>query len=249
MQRTVLITGATSGIGKATAEKLAEKGYELILIGRREEKLSFLQQELSATTTTHAFVADVTNREDVRLLKEHIKSKNITIDILINNAGLAVGVSPIQDGLYDDWDRMIDTNVKGLLNVFREFVGNLKQSEHSHIVNIASLAGKEVYPNGNVYCASKHAVDALSKGMRIDLNKEGVKVTNVAPGLVNTEFSTVRFKGDKVSADHVYEGFTPLYAEDIANSISFILDQPKNVQIADITILPTAQGSSTIVNK
>lgn len=169
--------------------------------------------------------------------------------MLINNAGLAVGVSPIQDGEYDDWDRMIDTNVKGLLNVFKEFVSDLKESNHAHIINIASLAGKEVYPNGNVYCASKHAVDALSKGMRIDLNKDGVKVTNVAPGLVDTEFSTVRFKGDKESADNVYKGFTPLFAKDIAQTISFILNQPRSVQIADITILPTAQASSTTVNK
>lgn len=243
----VLITGATSGIGKACAMQFAENGYSLILTGRRQDRLEKLQNEL----VDQFKVAVEIRKFDVRDSKETEQSIESlpaivkeNIEILINNAGLAVGRGSIDDGLLDDWNRMIDTNIKGVLHVTRAVVPYLKANKRGHIINLGSIAGKEVYPGGNVYCATKHAVDALSKAMRIDLLPFSIKVTNIAPGAVETEFSIVRFKGDESIAKSVYEGFTPLQAKDIADSIYFVASRPKHVNINDLVIMPTAQASS-----
>lgn len=250
MNKTALITGVTSGIGKACAYILSKNNYNLIITGRRNDRLQKIKLDLESTysnqVTTLCF--DVRNREETILALDSLTDKNI--DILINNAGLAVGVSPIDNGQFEDWDRMIDTNVKGLLNVSKTVIPWLKNSKNGHIINIGSIAGKEVYPNGNIYCASKHAVDAISKAMRIDLVQYGIKVTNVAPGLVETEFSNVRFYGDDHKADQVYVGLDPLLPEDIAETIWFCASRPPHVNIADILILPTAQANAvTVVRK
>jgi len=242
----VLITGATSGFGKACAQLFAKNNFNLILTGRRNERLQVLKSELSTTTSVETLCFDVRNEAEVfqsiESLPEHVKNH---ISILINNAGLAVGRGSIDEGLIDDWDRMIDTNVKGLLYVTRAVVPYIKKSGEGHIINIGSIAGKEVYSGGNVYCASKHAVDALSKAMRIDLLPFGIKVTNIAPGAADTEFSLVRFKGDEGIAKSVYEGFQPLKAEDVANVIYFAASLPAHVNINDLTIMPTAQASAS----
>lgn len=252
MEKFVFITGATSGFGEACAQIFAKNGWNLILTGRRNERLEALKNALSEAypidVVTLCF--DVRNEEAVfeavESLPSAVRSK---IHILINNAGLAVGRGPIDEGLIDDWDRMIDTNVKGLLYVTRAVVPYLKKNKQGHIFNIASIAGKEVYPGGNVYCATKHAVDALSKAMRIDLVQYGIKVTNIAPGAAETEFSIVRFKGDEKTAKDVYEGFEPLIAEDIADSIYFVATRPAHVTINDLTIMPTAQASTSVLHK
>ena len=192
---------------------------------------------------------DVRERNKVKHFLDGLPQEWKDIDVLINNAGLAAGIDPIQKGNIDDWDRMIDTNVKGLLYVSRSVIPWMVDRSKGHIVNIASIAGKEVYPNGNVYCASKYAVDALSKGMRIDLVNYGIKVTNIAPGLVETEFSEVRLHGDLEAAKNVYKGFEPLKAEDIADTVWFAVSRPAHVQIGDVLILPSAQASSTIVKR
>lgn len=242
----VLITGATSGFGKACAQLFAKNNFNLILTGRRNERLQVLKSELSEITSVETLCFDVRNEAEVfqaiESLPENVK---MHISILINNAGLAVGKGPIDEGLIDDWDRMIDTNVKGLLYVTRAVVPYIKKSGNGHIINLGSIAGKEVYSGGNVYCASKHAVDALSKAMRIDLLPFGIKVTNIAPGAADTEFSLVRFKGDEGIAKGVYEGFQPLKAEDIANVIYFATSLPAHVNINDLTIMPTAQANTT----
>ncbi len=245
MNKTALITGATSGIGKACAIKFAENQYHLILTGRREDRLDELKSSLEKNhkveVTTITF--DVRNRESVKSAIDQVKDKNI--DVLVNNAGLAVGMDTLQDGDIDDWERMIDTNVKGLLYVTRNVAPLMAAKKSGHIINIGSIAGKEVYPKGNVYCATKHAVDALSKGMRIDLLEDGIKVTQIAPGAVETEFSMVRFKGDKEIADNVYKGFEPLHAEDIADAAYYVTTLPPHVNINDLLIMPTAQASAT----
>ena len=240
MNKIALITGATSGIGKATATKLAEIGYNLIITGRRGDRLTALEDELKTKG-----IQVLTLQFDVR--NQPAEWQNI--DILVNNAGLAVGTSPIQDGILDDWERMIDTNVKGLLYITHEVAPLMIKNEKGHIVNIASVAGKEVYPGGNVYCATKHAVDALSKAMRIDMLKHNIKVTNIAPGMVETEFSVVRYKGDQQAADNVYKGVTPLTGEDIADTIVFAVTRPAHICLNDIQIMPTAQASSRDVNR
>lgn len=243
----VFITGATAGFGEASAKLYASNGYPLIITGRREERLNILKKQLEEKfkieVVTLCFdVRDaVATKKAIASLDENIKTN---LQILINNAGLAVGKGPIDTGLLDDWNRMLDTNVKGLLHVSQEIIPFLKTNKMGHIVNIGSIAGKEVYPGGNVYCATKHAVDALSKGMRIDLLPYNIKVTNIAPGAAETEFSEVRFKGDSNQASKVYEGFTPLAAQDIAESIYFATSRPAHVTINDLTIMPTAQGSS-----
>jgi 3-hydroxy acid dehydrogenase/malonic semialdehyde reductase len=243
----VFITGATSGIGRACAELFSEKGYALILTGRRSERLVELQEEIQEKSNVPIEILsfDVRNAEEtknaIHSLQEKVK-KNITI--LINNAGLAVGKGPLDEGLLDDWNRMIDTNIKGVLHVTKEIVSIFKKRMSGHIINLSSIAGKEVYPGGNVYCATKHAVDALSKAMRIDLLPYSIKVTNIAPGAVETEFSEVRFKGNKELASSIYDGFSPLMAKDIAESIYFAASRPAHVTINDLTIMPTAQGSS-----
>lgn len=252
MEKFVFITGATSGFGEACAKIFAKNGWNLILTGRRNERLEELRGQLTEDYPIDVITLcfDVRIEEDVfkavESLPANVKSK---IHILINNAGLAVGRGPIDEGLIDDWDRMVDTNVKGLLYVTRAVVPFLKKNKQGHIFNIASIAGKEVYPGGNVYCATKHAVDALSKAMRIDLVEHGIKVTNIAPGAAETEFSIVRFKGDEDTAKSVYRGFEPLIAEDIADSIYFVATRPAHVTINDLTIMPTAQASSTVFHK
>ncbi|GAA4279441.1 SDR family NAD(P)-dependent oxidoreductase [Aquimarina mytili] len=247
--KTALITGATSGIGKSTAIALAKHNINLILCGRRQERLKELQNELSKTVNVHILSFDVREKEAVFSAIESLPEAFSQIDILINNAGNAHGLDPIQTGSIDDWDAMIDINVKGLLYVSKAIIPKLVAQKSGHIINIGSIAGKEVYPNGNVYCASKHAVDALNKGMQVDLNPYGIKVGAIHPGLVETEFSTVRFKGDDERADTIYQGYDPLTPEDIADIIGFVVTRPYHVNIADLVVFPTAQASSTIVKK
>jgi NADP-dependent 3-hydroxy acid dehydrogenase YdfG len=249
MKKIALITGATSGIGKATAELFAQKGIHLILCGRRQERLEQIAKELALFTQIQTLCFDVRNLEQVNQMLNTLPQEWQNIDILINNAGNAHGLEPIHTGNINDWDAMIDINVKGLLYVSQWVIPRMTARKAGHIVNIGSIAGKEVYPNGNVYCASKFAVDALTQGMRIDLNPFGIKVSQVAPGLVETEFSLVRFKGDTEKAKKVYEGYQPLTAQDIADTIWYIVSAPAHVQIADIVVLPTAQASATIVKK
>ena len=246
MAKTVLITGATSGIGLATARFLAKMGFSLILTGRRDGRLSSIKKELSEFTDVVTLTFDVSVQSEVIAALSELKNQP---DVLINNAGNAHGLSAIQDGDVTDWEKMLDINVKGLLYVSKQIIPGMITKGGGHIINIGSIAGKEVYPNGNVYCASKHAVDAISQGMRMDLNKNGIRVSSINPGLVHTEFSEVRFKGDKEKAENVYKGFKPLLPQDIAEVIHFIITRPAHVNIADLMILPTDQDSSTIVNK
>lgn len=241
--KTALITGATSGIGAATARKLASH-YRLIICGRRQERLDALKEELSILTEVHTLTFDVRNKEEVFKAIDNLPENFRQIDVLINNAGNAHGLAPFQDAGLEDLEAMIDGNVKGLIYVSKAVLPLMLPLKSGHIVNISSIAGKQAYGNGATYCASKWAVEALSKGMRIDLLPFGIKVSNVAPGAVETEFSLVRYKGDQERADSVYKGFEPLVAEDIAESIYFALSQPEHVQIADITIMPKAQADA-----
>ncbi|MBQ4820173.1 SDR family NAD(P)-dependent oxidoreductase [Aquimarina sp. MMG016] len=247
--KTALITGATSGIGKSTAIALAKHNINLILCGRRKERLLELQQELSKVVKVHTLSFDVRDKDKVFEAIASLPSEFNKIDILINNAGNAHGLDPIQTGRVDDWDAMIDINVKGLLYVSKVVIPKMIEQKSGHIINIGSIAGKEVYPNGNIYCASKHAVDAINKGMLIDLNQYGIRVGAIHPGLVETEFSNVRFKGDDERADNVYKGFDPLKPEDIADIIAFVVTRPYHVNISDLIVLPTAQASATVLNK
>jgi NADP-dependent 3-hydroxy acid dehydrogenase YdfG len=247
----VFITGATSGFGEATARIFAKNGYSLVLLARRKDRLEQLKNELSSSEIqVEILCADVRNEEEVNSsiasLPDSVKNG---IQILVNNAGLAVGRGPIDKGLTDDWERMIDTNIKGLLFVSKAVIPFLKTNGNGQIINLASIAGKEVYAGGNVYCATKHAVDALSRAMRIDLVEYGIKVTNIAPGAAATEFSLVRFKGDTQTADSVYDGFDPLVAQDIAETIWFVASRPAHVTINDLTIMPTAQAAATVLWK
>ena len=229
MNKIALITGATSGIGKATAVKLAETGFDLIITGRRSDRLHALEEELQKKgVQVISLHFDVRNQMEVKQAISSLPEAWKNIDVLVNNAGLAVGTNPIQDGLMEDWERMIDTNIKGLLYVTREIAPLMIKNQKGHIVNLASVAGKEVYPGGNVYCATKHAVDALSKAMRTDMLKHNIKVTNIAPGMVETEFSIVRYKGDEKAAQNVYNGMTPLTGEDIADTIVFAVTSPRS---------------------
>ena len=245
-QPIALITGATSGIGEATARLLSAK-YRLIICGRRKERLESLQKELTGDSQILSF--DVRDKQAVFNAFDSLPDNWQHVDVLINNAGNAHGLDLIQDGNTEDWDAMMDINVKGLLYVSKAVIPGMVSRKKGHILNISSIAGLEVYTRGNVYCASKHAVDALTKGMRMDLNEHGIRVSSVDPGLVETEFSEVRFKGDKDRASKVYENFTPLKAIDVAETIEFILSRPSHVNIGDLLILPTDQASSTIVNK
>ena len=247
--RTALITGASSGIGRATAVAFAEAGINLIICGRRREQLDQLEQELKAKVKVLVLQFDVSKKEEVFSALESLPEDFRNIDILVNNAGNAHGLDPIQSGSLDDWEAMIDINVKGLLYVSKAIIPRMIQRKKGHIINIGSIAGKEVYPNGNVYSATKHAVDALNKAMRIDLNAHGIRVGAVNPGLVETGFSEVRFKGDRERANLVYQNFQPLKPEDIADIIRFMVTRPAHVNIADLLVLPTAQANSTIVNK
>ncbi len=247
--KTALITGATSGIGRATAIEFAKHNINLILCGRRQDRLDQLHQQLSPSVKVHTLSFDVRDKKAINTVIENLPEPFQNIDILINNAGNAHGLDPIQHGDTEDWDAMMDINVKGLLYVSKAIIPKMIENKAGHIINIGSTAGKEVYPNGNVYCASKHAVDAINKGMRIDLNPFGIRVGAIHPGLVSTEFSNVRFKGDDQKADNVYKGFDPLQPEDIADIIAFVVTRPYHVNIADLIVLPTAQANSTIVNK
>ncbi|RCT55765.1 SDR family NAD(P)-dependent oxidoreductase [Winogradskyella sp. KYW1333] len=248
MKKTALITGATSGIGRATAHVFAKHGINLILCGRRQHRLDSVQKVLSRETDVHTLNFDVRSREKTLEAISSLPDDFKTVDILINNAGNAHGLDPIQTGNLDDWDAMMDINVKGLLYVSKAIIPRMTERQSGHIINIGSSAGKEVYPKGNVYCASKHAVLAITEGMRIDLNPFGIKVSAINPGLVETEFSQVRFKGGS-QADNVYKGYKALQADDIAEIIHFAVTRPAHVNLADVLVFPTAQANSVTLKK
>jgi NADP-dependent 3-hydroxy acid dehydrogenase YdfG len=245
----VLITGATSGIGKSTAQLFAKNGHDLIITGRREDRLKEIKTQLESAfkikVTTLCF--DIRKLSEVENAISTLSSENKKINALVNNAGLAAGLGPIQSGNIDHWERMIDTNVKGLLYISRAISNLMIENKKGHIINIGSIAGKEVYANGNVYCATKHAVDALNKAMRIDLLPHNIKVTAINPGMVETEFSIVRFDGDSDKAKKVYEGLQPLTPDDIAETIYWVTNRPPHVNINDIIITPTVQATATNV--
>jgi len=251
MNRIALITGATSGIGEATAEILAKNNFDLILTGRRKERLVELQAKLQQETNCEVINLpfDIRDKAATKSAFNGMPEKWKAIEVLINNAGLAVGMDTIDEGVVDDWERMIDTNIKGLLYITRIVTPLMVQRKSGHIVNLSSIAGKEAYAMGNVYCATKHAVQALTQGMRIDLVKHGIKVSSIAPGAVETEFSMVRFKGDTAKADGVYKGFVPLYANDIAETILFMVTRPAHVNIDDVLIMPTSQAFSRVIHR
>lgn len=248
---TILVTGASAGFGKATAIKFAENGWNLIITGRRKERLDELKVYLEEKYAVKVYVLcfDVRNLEEVQNAINSLSSEWKNIDVLVNNAGLAAGRGPIQEGSYDDWNQMIDTNIKGLLYMTREISPLMIERNSGHIINVASLAGWEAYGGGNVYCGTKHAVRAISRSARIDLVQHNIKVSVISPGAADTEFSLVRFKWDKEKADAVYQGFEPLHAEDIANSIYFMATQPAHVNIEEIFLLPTAQATANIIHK
>jgi 3-hydroxy acid dehydrogenase/malonic semialdehyde reductase len=245
----VCITGASSGIGKSTAEIFAAQGHDLIITGRRAERLEEMKKNLTEKYNINVLVLvfDVRHYEQAKTAVESLTEQWQRIDVLVNNAGLAAGLAPIQDGELAHWERMIDTNVKGLLYMTRLIAALMIPRKKGHIINIGSIAGKEVYANGNVYCATKHAVDALTKGMRIDLLPHQIKVTAVNPGMVETEFSVVRFDGDEDRAKKVYAGMQPLLPEDIAETIYWIATRPAHVNINDIIIMPSVQATATTV--
>lgn len=251
MNKIVLITGATAGIGEACATEFARNGYDLIINGRREDRLKKLSASLQKQFDIDVLpmVFDVRDRKSVEDIFTDLPPEWMKINVLVNNAGLASGLDPLQEGDPDDWEKMIDTNVKGLLYVTHHVVTGMVGRGEGHIINVGSLAGKEVYPGGNVYCASKHAVDAITKGLRIDLVGTGVKVTQISPGLVETEFSEVRFKGDKEKAKKVYEGYEPLTAKDVAEQILYVASLPKRININDLVLTALDQANSYIVNK
>jgi len=245
------ITGASSGFGKAIALRLAKNKYNIVITGRRKPLLENLAQDIRNEHNVEVFVShyDVRCAESVKNAVDNLPENWKKIDVLVNNAGLAVGLNSIQNGNIDDWERMIDTNIKGLLYVTRSIAPLMINQGYGHIINIGSIAGKEVYPNGNVYCATKHAVDALTKAMRMDMLKDGIKVTQIAPGAAETEFSLVRFKGDKQAADNVYKGYIPMSADDIADVVDYVVNLPKHVCLNDIVMTPLAQASATNIHK
>ncbi len=248
----VFITGASSGIGRATAREFAKQGARLLLCARRIERLHALKAELTdefPKSEIHVFELDVRDRDAVVAQLAHLPVAQREIDILVNNAGLSRGLDKLQEGDIEDWEEMLDTNVKGLLFVTRAVVPGMVLRNRGHVVNIGSIAGHEVYPKGNVYCASKYAVDAITKGLRLDLVETAIRVTTIDPGLVETEFSEVRFHGDTERAEKVYQGFTPLSPEDIADAIIWSVGRPAHVQIAEMIIFPTAQASATVVRR
>jgi 3-hydroxy acid dehydrogenase/malonic semialdehyde reductase len=251
MAKIALITGATAGIGEACAHLFAREGYHLILTGRRQDRLDQLAQTLNSRYNIEIAVSafDVRSRDQVVKSLDSLPQQWKQVDVLINNAGLSQGLDPIQKGSYDDWDTMIDTNIKGLLYVSKLVANWMIDQQRGHIVNISSIAGKNVYANGNVYCASKAAVDALNQGMRIDLLPYGIRVSGIYPGAVETEFSEVRFKGDKERAKKVYEGFEPLVAADVANAIYYMVTRPAHVNVNELVLMPTAQANATTFNR
>jgi NADP-dependent 3-hydroxy acid dehydrogenase YdfG len=246
-----LVTGATSGIGKCTAEIFAKNNYDLIITGRREERLMAVKSELESKYKIKVITLcfDIRKLSEVEKAISNLPSEFKAIDVLVNNAGLAAGLSAIQDGSIDHWERMIDTNIKGLLYITKSVSKLMIERQKGHIINVGSIAGKEAYANGNVYCGTKHAVDALNKGMRIDLLPHNIKVSAVNPGMVETEFSIVRFDGDESRAKKVYEGFQPLKPEDVAETIYWMASRPAHVNINDIIIMPAAQANSTTVKR
>ncbi len=251
MNKTVLVTGATSGFGRAIALKFAKSGYNTIITGRREERLLELKNEIESGTDSlaHHLTFDVRNKQEVKNAIVSLPENWRFINVLVNNAGLASGLDKIQDGDSEDWDKMIDTNVKGLLYVSKAVIPLLESTGNGHIINIGSTAGKEVYERGNVYCASKHAVDAISKGMRIDLLEKGIKVTQIAPGAAETEFSQVRFHGDKEKARNAYNGYQPMSAEDIAEVAYYTTTLPPHLCINDLVMTSLAQASSHYIHR
>ena len=249
MKKTIFITGATSGIGKATAEVFAKQGHRLIICGRRKEVLDNLQIQLSNFTDVYSLVFDVRNQQEVQNAINSLPEEWKNIDVLVNNAGNAHGLEPISDANISDWDAMMDGNVKGLLYVSQPIIKLMKANNSGHIVNISSVAARQTYANGTVYCASKKAVDVISEGMRLELTEFGIKVTNVQPGAVETDFSKVRFKGDEERAATVYAGYEPLIAEDIADAISYCVNAPDRVSIAEICIYPKMQAEPRTIYK
>jgi len=247
----VFITGASSGIGKATASIFAKNGHDLIITGRRKEKLEQLKTELENNFNVKVLplVFDIQNKNEVENTINRLDNKWKQINVLVNNAGLALGKESFQDTNTKDFETMIDTNIKGLLYISKAIIPLMQANKNGHIINLSSTAAKEVYPGGHVYCATKHAVDAITKGMRIDLLPFGIKVTSISPGMVDTEFSKVRFKGDENKAAEVYKGFTPLYAEDVADTIFYAANLPKHVCINDLVLTSTAQANSYITFK
>lgn len=247
-KKIAIVTGATSGIGEACARKLAENNYRVIITGRKADRLEAVAEDLrgvGAEVLTLAF--DVRDRESATAAIESLPAPWQEIDVLVNNAGLALGLEPEFDGSYDDWDTMIDTNIKGLLTMTRLIVPGMVQRNRGHVVNIGSVAGDAAYANGNVYCATKSAVKALSDGLRIDVAHTRVRVTNIKPGLVETNFSVTRFHGDKARADGVYHGIEPLTGKDIAESVYFAVSAPEHVQIAEMLVLATHQASGSVI--
>ncbi|HEX3008864.1 MAG TPA: SDR family NAD(P)-dependent oxidoreductase [Bacteroidales bacterium] len=251
MRKIALVTGASAGIGRAAAQKLAENKYNIIITGRRLKQLEDLKNELGIKYKSDVYILnfDITNQEETSNAIDSLPEAWKKIDVLVNNAGLSVGLNHIQDGIIEDWERMIDTNIKGLLYISNKVMPLMIARSSGHIVNITSIAGKEVYESGNVYCATKSAADAITKGMRIDLLKHNIKVTSIAPGMVETEFSIVRFKGDKERAGQVYKGLVPLSGDDVADAIIYAVTRPAHVNINDMLIMPVAQASATYVNR
>lgn len=251
MNKIAFISGATSGIGLSCVYKFASNGYRVILCGRRSDRLSQNVAKLVEKygDNFYAISLDVRNRKDVEKAIQSLPDEWKNIDVLVNNAGLALGLAPIQDGNVEHWEQMIDTNIKGLLYLSKAIIPNMIERRSGHIINVGSIAGREAYPNGNVYCATKAAVDSLTKNMRIDLLKYGIKVSQVAPGAADTEFSLVRFEGDKDRADNVYKGYTPLSGDDIADVIYYLASLPPHVNINDVLVMCTAQASASIFNK
>ena len=248
-EKTVFITGATSGIGAACARSFAKQGHKLVICGRRKEVLEQLKQELSSQTEVYSLIFDVRNHDEVKQAITSLPKSFSEVDILINNAGNAHGLEPIHQGNIEDWDAMMDGNVKGLLYVSKYIIPIMIERQTGHIINLSSVAARQTYANGVVYCASKKAVDAISEGMRLELTEHGIKVTNIQPGAVETEFSKVRFKGDDVKSDAVYAGFNALQAQDIADAVVYCINAPKHVSIADMTIYPQAQAEARTIHR
>jgi len=251
MRPIAIITGATAGIGRATAIALARNNFDVVITGRRAEKLESVEEVIRSKTDADvlSLTFDIRDQEAVKKACGKLTGKWAQVDVLVNNAGLAAGLSQIHEGSVDDWEQMIDTNIKGLLYITRLITPGMVERTRGHIINIGSIAGKEAYEYGNVYNASKFAVDGLTQAMRIDLVEHGIKVTAINPGAVETEFSLVRFKGDHAEADKVYNGFTPLYAEDIAEAILFAVNRPPHVNIDDLIIMPAAQARSRKIKR
>lgn len=249
--KTAFITGTTSGFGRAIAVKLAKLGYRIVITGRRKELLDSLEAEIKENYTPEVLSLNFDVRDQQACINavESLPAEFKNIDLLVNNAGLAAGASPFDESLVDDFERMIDTNVKGLLYITKLVIPNMIERKTGHIINISSIAGIEVYPNGHVYCATKHAVNAITKGLRIDLVKHGIRVSSVSPAMVETEFSIVRYHGDEEKAKAVYAGLIPLNAEDIADTVEFIVTRPDRVQICDIQINPAQQANTYVAHR